>query len=68
MDTTIWILLGIAVSIVVLGIIALVIKSKKHAPTDYYTLFVMGIVWIPVGIALKNFALSAMESYLQQQD
>jgi hypothetical protein len=60
MDTTIWILLGIAVSVVVLGIIALIIKSKKHAPTDYYALFVIGIVWIPVGIALKNYALSSM--------
>ena len=67
MDTTIRILLGIAVSVVVLGIIALIIKSKKRATTDYYALFVIGIVWIPVRIALKNYALS-WESYLQRRD
>ena len=59
MDLMIWVLIFVAVAIVVLGILAIFfIKAKegKHK-VDYYSLFIMGIIWLAVGIPLDNSAL-----------
>ena len=59
MDAMIWILIFIAVAIVVLGILAIFfIKARegKHK-VDYYSLFIMGIIWLIVGIPLNNSIL-----------
>jgi len=59
MDLMIWILVSIAVVIVVLGILAIFfIKAKegKHK-VDYYSLFIIGVIWVAVGILLNNSAL-----------
>ena len=59
MDLMIWILVSVAVVIIVLGILAIFfIKAKegKHK-VDYYSLFIMGIIWIAAGIPLDNFVL-----------
>ena len=46
----------IVVALVVLGILAVfMIRGKKHEP-NYYTLFILGIVWLPLGIATDNSA------------
>ncbi len=55
MDTMIWILVSVAAVIVILGILAIFfIKAKegKHK-VDYYSLFLMGVIWIAVGIPLE---------------
>ena len=51
-----WILIAIAVLIVLTGVAAIIIaktRRGKHEP-DYRTFFIMGIMWIPLGIALDN--------------
>ncbi|MFH1586182.1 MAG: hypothetical protein ABIB79_05430 [archaeon] len=51
-----WLIIVIATAIIVLGILAIVLAMtrKKKAPPDYYALFVMGIIWFPVGLAIDN--------------
>jgi hypothetical protein len=41
--------------IIVLAVIAVLVssKSKKKHKTDYRALFIIGISWIPLGLALK---------------
>ena len=59
MDSMVWILVSVAVVIIVLGILAIFfIKAKegKHK-VDYYSLFIMGVIWIAAGIPLDNTAL-----------
>jgi len=59
MDSMVWILISVAVVIVLLGVLAIFfIKSKegKHK-VDYYSLFLIGIIWVAVGIPLNNSAL-----------
>lgn len=59
MDAMIWILISVAVVIVLLGILAIFfIKAKegKHK-VDYYSLFLMGIIWVAVGISLDMTVL-----------
>ncbi|MFC1682085.1 hypothetical protein ACFL0X_00535 [Nanoarchaeota archaeon] len=59
MSTTLWISLAIGILIILLGIVFFLsykYRGKKHE-TDYYSFFVMGIVWLPFGIimiAMKN--------------
>ena len=61
-DSIPWILISVGVLIIFLGVVAiLVAKSKKgkHKP-DYYTFFIMGIIWLPTGIVINNYAFSVM--------
>jgi len=48
-SSTPWILIAVAVLIVVLGIVAIFIKKKYKTPTDYYALFMIGLIWIIFG-------------------
>lgn len=60
MDSVPWILISIAVALLLIGFFTIVlIKRKgKYHPADYYTFFVMGLVWFPLGIAMNNYVLS----------
>ncbi|MFH1452073.1 MAG: hypothetical protein ABIF88_02790 [archaeon] len=63
MANTPWILIAIATLIILLGIIFLFtykIRGRKKAPTDYYTFFILGIIWVVIGIPYQNYTLSAM--------
>ena len=54
-----WLIISIAVLLVlgvVLAVLAYKSKGKKHEP-DYYTFFVMGIICLPLGIALDNYGI-----------
>jgi len=46
--------------LVVLLILALIINKGKIRPPDYYAFFIMGIIWLALGLPLKNYTLSAM--------
>jgi len=50
-----WILTGIIVGVVVLGIGMVVVLRKRKEPSrvDYRNYFVMGVIWIPTGIILS---------------
>lgn len=60
MDKILWGIFSVAIIIIILGILFIIVNRKKKYPTDYYNLFVMGIIWTAIGIPLENFALSAM--------
>ena len=50
-----WIMISIVVLIVLLAVVYFWInKGKKRRPVDYYSLFVIGLVWLPFGIIMKN--------------
>jgi hypothetical protein len=57
MDSTSWVLIAIAVLIVVMGVVALWVRKNGGArKTNYKTLFIIGISWIPLGLATDNSA------------
>jgi hypothetical protein len=48
-----WILIMVLVGLIVVGLlIAMLVfyRNKKMPPTDYYTMFILGICWLPLGI------------------
>ena len=55
-----WIIL----SLLILGALTLLlgyyVSKKKKRPTDYYTLFIMGIVFLPIGVATENYPLAVL--------
>ena len=56
MAVILWILISVAVLVIILAVLAaLALKSrgKEHKP-DYYTFFIMGIVWSGAGIPLAT--------------
>lgn len=47
-----WLLIAIGVLIILFLIVAVFIKKGKKKPTDYYSLFMMGAIWVPFGIIM----------------
>ncbi len=56
MDPTSWLLIAIFVAIILLAVLAIFLKKKT--PQDYYTMFIMGIVWFVLGLPMKSYLIS----------
>ena len=54
MASTIWILIAIGVLIILLAYLAYRVRSGRKKPTDYYGLFIGGIIWLLFGIAMES--------------
>lgn len=52
-----WILIAILVLIIILAVVAIFMRKKYNRAMDYYNLFIIGIIWLPIGIALNNTVL-----------
>ena len=58
MDQLIWIVVAL---IALLGLIAvIVVRSKEKVQPNYRAFFIIGLSWIPLGIATKNPAFTAL--------
>lgn len=55
-----WILIAIG-GLLLLGllVVAFVLKNTKRPP-DYYAFFIIGLIWLAVGLPFKNYALWTM--------
>lgn len=58
MDSNIMIIISIIVFILLLGAIAFIWRKNKCNTEDYYTFFILGIVWTIIGIPSKIYSLS----------
>jgi len=48
-----WVLISVAIILSIIAILFyIVIKKGERRPTDYYTLFVTGLIWFPLGIIM----------------
>jgi len=52
-----WTLISILFILILLGILAFLLIRKKRRPIDYYSWFIIGIIWIPIGFAMGNYGL-----------
>ncbi len=61
-DTTVWIMVSILALILLLGVVFLVKRryAGKRQPTDYYTMFIIGIIWMAVGLIPGNYVFLIM--------
>ena len=55
-----WIILSVIVLLAIVGVAVLALSKKKPHKPDYYTFFVMGIIWVGAGIPLDMYPLSIM--------
>jgi hypothetical protein len=57
-----WILITVGVFLILFAIlfVYLIKRRKKPRPPNYYAFFVLGLVWLPIGIAMGNYVLAAM--------
>ena len=60
MQTTPWILISAAILLLVLAVVAVIVKRKTKRPPDYYSFFILGLIWLVIGIPFKNYVLFAM--------
>ena len=55
-----WVMIAIAVLLVLFAVVAIIYKKDKPMKPDYYTFFVMGLIWVLFGIPTDNPALWMM--------
>ena len=55
MTTISWIIFGLIVALVVIMILSFKLKKGKKLRPDYYSLFIMGVIWLPAGILMRIF-------------
>ena len=55
MDAIPWIMISIAILLVIgLFVFVLAMRKQKKRPTDYYNLFIMGIIWTAFGVVMEG--------------
>jgi len=52
-----WVLIAILIALILIGFLTFLLVKKKRRPIDYYSWFIIGIIWIPIGIATGNHFL-----------
>ena len=50
----------ILVLLIVLVVIAIVSQRRSKRPPDYRTLFIAGVMWLVIGIPVRNFVMAAV--------
>lgn len=60
MDLYLILAIVVALIIIALGIFAIRESKRSKRPTDYYSLFVIGVVWLIFGLPTGNEALSVI--------
>ena len=63
MTSTMW--AGVVLVILLLAAIAWMFfgRKKKHE-VDYYALFILGIIWLPIGALIENYTFVAIGAVL----
>lgn len=56
--TYIWAMPAILVAIVVLALLVIFLRKKDKNPPDYYSFFILGICWMPLGVIIENWGLA----------
>lgn len=57
------VLLMVVIALLIVGLLVIVFaryKKGEEMSTDYRTLFILGIIWLPTGVTIGNYGLSAM--------
>jgi len=57
-----WLILSGAVTllIIALAIMAILFQRRTKRPPDYRTFFIMGIIWLAIGVPIGNYLMSAL--------
>lgn len=59
-----WILISIGLLIVVLAILAFYLNKNEKVTPNYYSLFIMGIIFLMVGILLELISYECSMNYI----
>ena len=61
MDLKIWLAFGLAIMVIVAGILTIILNLKpKGKSIDYYSLFIIGVIWVLAGAAIQNYPFSVL--------
>ena len=57
MAATPWLIIGISLLLILFAVLYIHMRKINKRPTDYYNFFIIGIIWIPIGILFNNHIL-----------
>ncbi len=63
METIPWLMISVGIVLLVFLAIFIFIKRKYKTPTDYYSLFVIGLIWTLIGVPslfTKEYSLNSL--------
>lgn len=55
MSSTPWILISVGILVVLLGIVAYFSTKNKKRKKDYFSIFIIGLIWFVIGIPSKSY-------------
>jgi uncharacterized membrane protein len=55
-----WIIISLIALLLIVGLAVFILKKDKTYEPDYRVFFIIGITWLPLGIATDNTAFLAM--------
>lgn len=55
-----WIVLAMIVALVVVGVAIFTLRKEMEQKPDYRVFFILGVTWLPLGIATDNTAFLAL--------
>ncbi|MBT3320823.1 MAG: hypothetical protein HN392_00905 [Anaerolineae bacterium] len=55
-----YLIIGLVIFIILLAVIAFVKNKNKKTEPDYRAFFILGITWLPLGIATDNSAFTSL--------
>ncbi len=55
-----WIIISLIALLLIVGLAVFVLKKDKTYEPDYRVFFILGVTWLPLGIATDNPALTGM--------
>jgi hypothetical protein len=50
----------ILILVIILAVVAIFVQRKTKRPPDYRTFFMVGVIWLAIGIPFKSYAMSAL--------
>ena len=57
-DLMMWIIFGIILALLISFIVFTILQRKyKKRPIDYYSFFIMGVIWLVIGLPFRNWTL-----------
>ena len=49
-----WVMVWMVIILLLLAAVSLALRRKEKKPADYFSFFIMGIIWLSIGLPLGN--------------
>ena len=56
-EVILWTIVSALIVAIAIGILTIVLVKRKEIPPDYFAIFIMGVLWVVIGVLTQNVGL-----------